>query len=82
MLPSLSEPFVTNANYTMIDYNEEGFATLIDESGETREDLKLDPEGNTHARHAELVKAFREVGEVEVKVVKSMGIEMMFPTTG
>jgi hypothetical protein len=78
-----AEPFVFTSNWTVIDYlaDDGGFASLMNEEGETREDLKLDPL-NTHARHEEIINTFKSAGEVNVRVFKAMGTEMIFPMTG
>ena len=37
-------PNVKRTEWTLVDINEDGFVTIMDDSGETREDLKI-PEG-------------------------------------
>jgi len=64
----------------MIDINEEGFATLMADDGETREDLHLDRA--KYPAHEKVMAKFDEDSECDVRVVGAMGREMIFPTSG
>lgn len=71
-------PNVSRAEYTLIDINDEGYLSLMEESGATRDDLRL-PTGTDEAdKLAELIKAeFAEGKEIVVSVLKAMGDEMV-----
>ncbi len=66
-------PNVFRSEYTLLDITDEDYLSLMDEGGETREDLKM-PE-----RPEELVKSIREgfdAGDsLILAVVKAMGEE-------
>jgi len=72
-------PVVTRKDYDLIDIDEEGFMTLMDEEGETKEDLKLPEQPDNYAR--ELTKAFNDASEsgkgISVSVCCAMGHEQV-----
>lgn len=72
-------PVVTRKDYDLIDIDEEGFMTLMDEEGETKEDLKLPEQPDNYAR--ELTKAFNDASEagkgIQVSVCCAMGHEQV-----
>mmetsp|Transcript_17530 Transcript_17530/g.30895 ORF Transcript_17530/g.30895 Transcript_17530/m.30895 type:complete len:159 (-) Transcript_17530:72-548(-) len=43
---NMAAPFVAVTQYTLLDISEDGFCSLMDESGETREDLKCPDENS------------------------------------
>lgn len=71
-------PNINRAEYSLIDINEEGYVTLMDDTGGTREDLVL-PKGTEEMdKLAETLKEqFGEGLEIVVTVVKAMGDEMI-----
>eukprot|EP00803_Ostreobium_quekettii_P003764 evm.model.scf_134.1 EVM.evm.TU.scf_134.1 scf_134:27094-29253(-) len=71
-------PNVVRQEFTLIDVNDEGFVTLMDESGNTREDLML-PKGTDEAEKlAATIKDYHADGkEMLVTVLKAMGEEMI-----
>jgi len=71
-------PNVFRNEYTLIDINEDGYVSLMEENGGTREDLKL-PTGTDEAdKLAVQLKAdFAEGKEIIVTVLKAMGEEMI-----
>ncbi|GMH39291.1 hypothetical protein BSKO_07189 [Bryopsis sp. KO-2023] len=71
-------PNIQRSEYSIIDINDEGFVTLMDDSGGTREDLTL-PKGTEELEKlAETLKEqFGEGLEIVVTVVKAMGEEMI-----
>lgn len=71
-------PNINRSEYSIIDINEEGFVTLMDDNGGTREDLTL-PKGTEEAEKlAEQLKdQFGEGLEIVVTVTKAMGEEMI-----
>jgi translation initiation factor 5A len=73
---NMEAPFVTNVSYSMLDIDEEGYVCLMDEEGNTREDLMF-PEGDEYDN---LKKAFEAGEEVTVTVQGALGIEKIMPT--
>jgi translation initiation factor 5A len=78
MIPSThgtTVPIVTRTEYSLLDINDEDFMSLMDESGSTREDLKLPtyPENYAH----ELKTEFEEGKQLIVTVLKACGIEQV-----
>lgn len=71
-------PNVTRTEYSLIDINDEGFVTLMDDAGGTREDLSL-PSGTDDAtKLADAIKElFGDGQEVVVTVTKAMDQEMI-----
>lgn len=71
-------PNVFRNEYTLLDINEEGFVSLMEENGSTRDDLKL-PTGTDEADKlaVTLKDEFAEGKEIVVTVLKAMGQEMI-----
>lgn len=71
-------PHVARQEYTLLDVNEDGFVSLMDESGNTKDDLSL-PSGTDDANKlGDQIKADFENGkELVVTVLKAMGEEMI-----
>lgn len=71
-------PNVSRQEYQLIDVNDEGFVTLMDDSGNTREDLTL-PKGTEESdKLADQIKEFYGDGkECVVTVLKAMNQEMI-----
>jgi len=81
MTPSshnMDVPNVARKEYTLLDVNEEGFVTLMDETGDIREDLTL-PKGTDEAdKLAIQIKEQASNGlELVVTVLKAMNEEMI-----
>ena len=72
-------PVVTRKDYDLIDISDDGFMTLMDEEGETKEDLKLPEAPDNYGR--ELTKAFEAASEkgvgLSVSVCSAMGHEQV-----
>ena len=72
-------PVVTRKDYDLIDISDDGFMTLMDEDGETKEDLKLPENPENYAR--ELTQAFEAASEagkgISVSVCSAMGHEQV-----
>jgi translation initiation factor 5A len=66
-------PVVKRSDLTVVDINEDGFLSLMDDDGTTREDLRL-PEGDLGK---EIQAKFEEGAEIIVNVVAAMGIEQV-----
>jgi translation initiation factor 5A len=71
-------PHVNRQEYTLLDINEDGFVSLMDEGGNTKDDLTL-PKGTDDAEKlASQIQADFDAGkELQVTVVKAMGEEMI-----
>jgi translation initiation factor 5A len=70
-----SVPFVSRTEYTLLDITDDDFVSLMDDSGETREDIKLPtyPDG-----FADEIRADFEAGkQLVVSVLKACGIEQI-----
>ncbi len=66
-------PFVSVLKFTLMDISEDGFATLMDESGETREDLSV-PVGEVGDQ---LRADFNDGKEIIATVTKAMDSEVI-----
>lgn len=78
MMPSTqgtTMPVISRKEYTLVDISDEDFVTLLDENGETREDMKLPdyPENYAH----ELRTLHGEGKELIVTVLKACGHEQI-----
>lgn len=62
--------------YTLLDINEEGYVTLMDDAGNTREDLSL-PKGTDELEKVseQINDAFGDGKELTVQVLKAMNEE-------
>jgi len=71
-------PNISRKEYTVVDVNDDGFVSLMDEAGNTRDDLTL-PRGTDEAdKLAETIKnQFNDGAELAVTVLKAMGEEMI-----
>jgi len=71
-------PNVSRAEYTLLDISEDGFVSLMDDDGETKEDLKL-PSGtdDLNKLQEELKKAFDDGKDMIIVVLSSMNEEMI-----
>jgi translation initiation factor 5A len=66
-------PNVSRAEFTVVDITDEGFLSLLNQDGTTKDDLKL-PAGELADQ---LKEAFGTEKEVVVSVLKAMGEEMV-----
>mmetsp|Transcript_18718 Transcript_18718/g.18699 ORF Transcript_18718/g.18699 Transcript_18718/m.18699 type:complete len:154 (-) Transcript_18718:50-511(-) len=64
-------PNISRIDYTLVDIARDGFVSLMDEQGNTKEDLKL-PEDDEGAKIRDL---FENGATVSVTVMKAMGQE-------
>ena len=70
-------PVVSKAEYTLVGMTDEGYLTLMDDNGETREDLML-PTGDEHKDLVEeIMKAYEDEKDLTLSVTKAMGTEMV-----
>lgn len=61
--------------YQCLDVNDEGFLTLMDDEGETREDLKMPFEEVSPDAFKKVSKAMKEKESIQVIVMSAMGQE-------
>ena len=66
-------PDIERADYNLVDIADDGFCTLMTESGATREDLKL-PEGEVGDK---IRAAFDDGKDILVNTMKAMNIEQI-----
>ena len=77
MIPSThgtTVPIVSKVEYTLIDISEDGYVTLMNENGETREDLQLP---NYPENYAEELKEEFKNKQLIVTVLKACGNEQI-----
>ncbi|CAL9179759.1 unnamed protein product [Musa hybrid cultivar] len=67
-------PHVTRTDYQLIDISEDGFVSLLTESGNTKDDLKLPTDENLLAQ---LKDGFAEGKDLVVTVMSAMGEEQI-----
>ncbi|KAF0759391.1 hypothetical protein AaE_003712, partial [Aphanomyces astaci] len=70
-----SVPFVTRAEYTLLDITDEDFVSLMDDNGDTREDIKLPliPDG-----FGDEIRADFDAGkQLALSVLMACGIEQI-----
>jgi translation initiation factor 5A len=70
---NMEVPFVSRKEFTLIDVNDEGYLSLMDDAGEIRDDLHCN--GNPDLL-AEIKKKFDAGEEMLVSVLGAMGREM------
>lgn len=70
---NMEQPVVTRNDYQLIDIDEEGFVTIMDDKTETRSDLQLDLENDEI--HKKLKDDFEEGKDLLVTVLAAMSIE-------
>ena len=71
---STTVPFVTRADYQLLDIGEDGELSLMEDSGDTKDDVNLPPD-ETLAQ--EIKDAFEEGTDVLVNVVSACGQEQV-----
>eukprot|EP00929_Paragymnodinium_shiwhaense_P112438 TRINITY_DN8069_c0_g1_i1.p1 TRINITY_DN8069_c0_g1~~TRINITY_DN8069_c0_g1_i1.p1 ORF type:complete len:172 (+),score=55.74 TRINITY_DN8069_c0_g1_i1:36-518(+) len=79
-------PNVKREEWSIIDINDEGFASLMNEAGDTREDLKIPPvevkdDDDRYEAYQLIVEKFRSGEEVSVTVMSAMGTDMILTTS-
>ena len=68
-------PFVKRGEYSILDIQADGFVSLMDESGSTRDDVKLPPFPESMAR--EIQAAFDDGKTLLCTVMSAMGTEQI-----
>jgi translation initiation factor 5A len=77
---NLEIPVVSKAEYTLLDIDDDDHMSLMDEKGDTREDLKLPDDRSGDSAFAlaqEVQKKFDEGAEVAVTIMSAMGIDQL-----
>jgi translation initiation factor 5A len=74
---NMSVPHVKRTEYQLIDLNDEGYMSLMDESGETREDLRIDADSDIGK---EIQSKFDNGDEFNVIILSAMGEEAPIQT--
>merc|ERR1711881_550226 len=65
---NIDSPFVTRSDYQVMDIGEDGYLSLMDPEGNTREDLSF-PEGtDDDAKVVAMIKDYFEAGDCDVYV--------------
>lgn len=70
---NMEQPVVTRKDYQLIDIEDDGFVTLMDDKNETRADIKLDLDGDDN--HKKVKADFDEGKDLFVTVLSAMGTE-------
>lgn len=71
-------PHVSRQEFTLLDINEDGFVSLMDEAGNTKDDLSLPKVTDDAEKLAQQIQEDFDAGkELVVTVLKSMGEEMI-----
>lgn len=73
---NMEVPNVKRTEWTLVDINEDGFVTIMDDSGDTREDLKI-PDGEAGDDIRKKFDALEEDAALLVTVLAAMGQEMV-----
>ena len=75
-------PFINRLPYTVIDVDSDGYLTLMDKQGTTRQDLKLPQENESDKILSERIKeALNDGKEIVLTVLKSMKNEKVVEMT-
>ena len=77
---NLEVPVVSKTEYTLLDIDDDDHMSLMDEKGETREDLKLPDDRcgeSAFALGQEVQKKFDEGAELVVTILSSMNIDQL-----
>ncbi len=70
---NMQSPIVTRKDFQLLDIDEEGFITVMDDKHDTREDLQIDPENDEV--HKKVKEDFDEGKDLIVTVLSAMGKE-------
>lgn len=70
---NMLQPIVTRKDYQLVDIDEDGYLTLMDEKNDTRADLKIDEDSDES--HKKLKEDFDEGKDLLVTVLAAMGTE-------
>ena len=73
---TIQVPEIKRTPYTLIDIDNDGYITLMDKQGSSRQDLKLPDETEDDKKLSERIKAAHNEGkEIILTIFEAMGIE-------
>lgn len=75
---TVEQPVVTRKEYQLIDIDDDGFVTLMDDKNDTRSDIRLDVDGDD--THKKLKDDFDEGKDLLCTVLSAMGTEKVIST--
>lgn len=75
---NMNSPVVTRKDYQLIDVDEEGFITIMDDKNDTRSDIRMDLENNEV--HKKVKEDFDDDKDQIVTVLSAMGHEKIIAT--
>jgi translation initiation factor 5A len=70
---NMLQPIVTRKDYQLVDIDEDGFVTMMDDKNDTRSDLRIDP--SSDETHKKLKEDFDEGKDLLVTVLAAMSTE-------
>lgn len=70
---NMAQPRVSRKDFQLIDIDEEGFVTLMDDNNKTRSDLRLDPENDE--THQKIKDDFEGGKDLLLTVLAALGKE-------
>lgn len=70
---NMNQPVVTRKDYQLIDIDEDGYVTLMDDKNETRSDIRLDLDADEN--HKKCKEDFDEGKDLLLTVLAAMGTE-------
>ena len=75
-------PIIKRSAFTLIDIDNEGYLTLMDKQGNSRQDLRLPDDTEDDKTLSERIKSVHEEGkEIIINVIEAMGIEKVAEMT-
>lgn len=75
-------PIIKRSAFTLIDIDNEGYMTLMDKQGNSRQDLRLPDDTEDDKTLSERIKSAHEEGkEIIINVIEAMGIEKVAEMT-
>ena len=75
-------PIIKRSAFTLIDIDNEGYLTLMDKQGNSRQDLRLPDDTEDDKTLSERIKSAHEEGkEIIINVIEAMGIEKVAEMT-
>ncbi len=73
---NLTAPFVTTTNLTLTDVTDDGYAVLMNEAGDIREDIKLPDINSPDPELGDQIKAALEAGKGDVVCIVTKALDM------
>jgi len=72
---NLTAPFVTTTNLTLTDVTDDGYAVLMDENGDIREDIKLPDINSPDPELGDQIRAALEAGKGDVICIVTKALD-------